>query len=156
MRHRDSRIRALALAAAGLIVLAACGNPRPPPPGSPSSVAPEASQVEEAPTLQPGKQSPSPLSTPDLITGAQVIALDVQDGQTVGGAQTYEVRVGVPITYEITSDVGGTVIATGPGDEAPLSPGQTTRFEVTYNSPGSFEVQLRGGQEQTLADVSVR
>lgn len=148
--------RAAALAAGALLALTACAEPDPPPPSTPSSVAPEASQVDEAPTVAPGQQSPSPHSDADRVTGVQVIGIELQGGQPVGGFESYDADVGVPVTFEITSDTAATVHAHGPDEEIQLTPGQTTRFEVTYDAPGSYEVELHGGEETQVAEVLVR
>lgn len=117
---------ALLAAAATACAPGTSGDPAPTAPASsaPASTAPAASGSASAPA------------------GARVIAIRLlADGSVEPNGERIEVAVGEPITLEVTSERDDEVHVHGIDEEIDVDAGETESETVTFDTPGSYEVE---------------
>lgn len=84
--------------------------------------------------------------------------LEIQNAQIVGGdTQTFTVKQGDPVTFEVDSDTDGTLNVDAYKIAHPVTVGQTTTVEFTAHSTGSFPVEfgVTGDDELEVGRLNV-
>ena len=115
------------LAAAALLVLAACG------------------EGDDSPTVASDASTPTTVSagpTTSPATAATVLGVTVRGGSVVEGASRQRARLGQPVTVRVTSDVADEVHVHGYDKKIDVAAGQTGEVTFLANIPGVFEVEL--------------
>jgi hypothetical protein len=117
------------LAAAALLVLAACG------------------EGDDSPTVASDASTPTTVSagpTTSPATAATVLGVTVRGGSVVEGASRQRARLGQPVTVRVTSDVADEVHVHGYDLTAEVAAGGTAELTFTADLPGVYEVELEG------------
>ena len=125
-----------ALAAAALLLLAACGD------------------GDDAPTVASGSSTPATVST-GPTTAATVLAVTVRGGSVVEGASRQRATLGQPVTVRVTSDVADEVHVHGYDKTVPVAAGRTAELTFVANTPGVFEVEIEKSHK-VLFSLEVR
>jgi FtsP/CotA-like multicopper oxidase with cupredoxin domain len=106
-------------------------------------------------------------ATPAATTGADAtatsepteatpagVAIEVKDGEVVGGEGTIEVKQGETARFSVTSDVADEVHVHGYDVKKDVEAGGTASFEIPAKITGIFEVELENAGIQ-LASLRV-
>ena len=115
------------LAAAALLVLAACG------------------EGDDSPTVQSSGSTPTTVATgptTSSATAATVLAVTVRGGSVVEGASRQRATLGQSVTVRVTSDVADEVHVHGYDKTIPVAAGRTAEVTFVANIPGVFEVEF--------------
>ena len=118
---RSVALRA-SLAAAALVVLAACGD------------------GDDSPTVAGGPTSSAP--TNSSAPAANVLSVTVRGGSVVEGASRQRATLGQSVTVRVTSDVADEVHIHGYDRTLPVAAGQTAELTFVASIPGVFEVEF--------------
>ena len=131
------RRAALALPAAALVLLTACGTEAPP------AAAPGDDPVMGIQTSEPSAGG-APVSPPAVAPGPTVRVIDVTvAGGTVSGVSSrVEAALGERLVIRVTSDVADEVHVHGYDQRAVVPAGGTAEIPLTADIPGGFEVEL--------------
>ena len=78
-------------------------------------------------------------------------AIQVKDGQPVGGESTFQVKQGDTVTLNISSDAAGEVHVHGYDLEKELTPGGTVALSFAAEATGRFHIEI----EETKVELGV-
>jgi hypothetical protein len=129
-RPSGPRLR-LALGAAALVLLAACGDDSP--------TVDSGSQATTTPTTAAG--GPATSAAAPTTTAGTVLSVRVRGG-SVEGASRQRATLNQPVTIRVTSDVADEIHVHGYDKTAAVPAGGTGEVTFVANIPGVFEVEF--------------
>ncbi|MGH3949023.1 MAG: hypothetical protein ACRDSE_07855 [Pseudonocardiaceae bacterium] len=118
-----------ALVIAPALAVAGCGGADEP------GAAPDDQTSTSAP-------APAPDSGTSQAPAEDVHRFTIEGGERTEGPERIEVRVGEPVTIEVTSDVADAVHVHGYDKTLELTPGEPATVKFTADIPGVFEIEL--------------
>ena len=161
------RLTRLAGFAAVLVVVVGCGSSEEATPiststveGVVSSTATSTSTVGDVTSTTgdveiPTTTLPVTTTTPPTTIDPNLFALEVKDGEVIGGIPRFKIDVGATATVVVTADVNDHVHLHGYDILTDVTPGEPVTISWEADIPGIFEAELEdGGQEIFEVEVS--
>ena len=135
-------IAAVIAAVAAVVILSTSGEDE----GAPAQPAATPTAAADGPV---GTTTPRPRRTPEPVP-----ALEVRNGQAVGGVRTIRVDEGERVRFDVTSDVPEEIHVHAYEIYRDLTPGKPTRVAFDADITGIIEVELHGSGEP-LAELRI-